>query len=176
MADAPIGQTAQAPQGAPALPREGLGSLEWWQGQITGAEEKIKKYAPAWKRNVSRQIGNPLETTPTADTVVVPLDFANVEQKKAQLYFQNPDVQLTAGPGHEAKADDLRAFTIVLNETLGPDGVDAETTMDEMLTDVLCPSGIGIVALGMHATVDGVKPVQVGQRPSPLLKLNLAAL
>src|SRR3990167_3012932 len=156
-----------SPQGPTPLPLDGSGSLEWWRSQIGGAEDKIKRYAETWKKNVRRQIGTPLETIPLVDTVVVPLDHANIEQKKAQLYFRNPDVQLTAAPGHDASADALQAFSAVLNEYLGPDGVDAETMTDELLTDVLCPSGIGFSVIGLDITVDGTKAVEVGTEDVP---------
>lgn len=152
----------QSAKGPAPLPLEGFGSRQWWDDQITAAEEKVKKYAPGWKKNIARLIGHPLDIMPTADTVVVPLDHANVEQKKALLYFKNPEVQLTAAPGHQAQADAVQAFGTLLNKYLGPDGVDAESTMDELLTDVLCPSGIGWIVLGLDVTEDGTKPVIVG--------------
>lgn len=160
------GQTpATGPQATP-LPPDGFGSLDFWKGQITAGEEKIAKYAEAWKKNVQHQIGTPLEIAPTTDTVVVPLDHANIEQKKAQIYFRNPDVQLTAAPGHDASADALQAFSALVNEYLGPDGVDAETMADEVLTDVLCPSGIGFSVLGIEIAQDGTMQEQVGTRPA----------
>mgnify|MGYP001585291382 CR=1 FL=1 len=157
------------PQGRPPapLPSEGFGSLDFWKDQITAAEAKIQRYAPAWKQNVQRQIGTPLEIAPKTDIVVVPLDHANIEQKKATIYFRNPEVQLVAAPGHDASADALQAFSVVLNEYLGPDGVDAETMADELLTDVLCPSGIGFSVIGLDVATDGVRPVEVGQRAVP---------
>lgn len=144
---------------------EGFGSLAWFREQITAAEDKIQRYEKAWKRNIASYTNKPLTLMPTQDTVVVPLDFANVEQKKAQLYFQNPDVTLVAAPGHEAQAEAIQAFGVVLNETLGSDGVDAETMMEEMLTDVLCPSGLGFTTMGIEITTDGTIPQVVGERP-----------
>lgn len=161
-----MAETGSAAQKPSPLPQDGFGSLEFWKSQITGAEEKIKRYSSAWKKNIQRQIGQPLDLIPVTDTVVIPIDHANIEQKKAQLYFKNPDVQLLAAPGHDASADALQAFSAVLNEYLGPDGVDAEAMMDELLSDVLCPSGIGFSVLGLDVTQDGTKPVQVGERPA----------
>lgn len=167
------GETPQTlgPQAAPPLPlpAEGLGSLDFWKSQITAAEAKIQKYAEAWKKNVRRQIGTPLEAMPKSDTVVVPLDHANIEQKKAQIYFRNPDVQLVAAPGHESSEDALQGFSAVVNEYLGGDGVDAETMADELLTDVMCPSGIGVSVLGLETAIDGTKPVEVGTEDVPAI-------
>lgn len=156
-----------APSAPAPLPREGFGSLEWWRGQITAAEDKIDRYKGAWKKNISRQIGQPLEVMPQTDTVVVPIDHANIEQKKALLYFRNPDVQLVAAPGHEAEADVLQSFSAVVNEVLGADGVDSETMTDELLTDVLCPAGIGFSVIGLDVTTDGTEPMQIGTQETP---------
>ena len=153
--------------GPAPLPSDGHGSLAFWKSQITAAEDKIKLYAPAWKKNIAQQIGTPLDLRPTTDTIVIPIDHANIEQKKALLFFKNPDVQLLPAPGHDASADVLRAFSAVLNEYLGPDGVDAEALMEELLADVLCPSGIGFSVLGIDITTDGTTPVVVGQREVP---------
>lgn len=159
--------TPGQPAAQPQMPAEGFGSLPWWKDQIEASEEKIKRYTKRWKVNVDRYLAQPLTIAPAVDTVVVPLDFANVEQKKALLYFRNPDVDLSAAPGHEAQADAIQAFRHLLNETLGPDGVDAETMMDELLSDVLCPSGIGFSVLGMEVTTDGTTQMQMGTEPSP---------
>lgn len=152
------------PKGPAPLPVEGLGSRDWWTTQITASDEKIAKKMPAWRQNLDAYL---LQNQPVskADTVHVPLDFANVEQKKALLYFKNPEVQLTAAPGHDAQAGAVQAFGVVLNELLGPDGIDAETCMDEMLMDVLCPSGIGVVVLGLDITTDGTQQIQTGTQP-----------
>lgn len=162
-------QAPQAPgsqQGPAPLPPDGFGSLAWWQSQIRASEEKVKRYEPSWKKNVAQLTATPLQIRPTVDTVVVPIDFANVEQKKAQLYFKNPEVQLSAAPGYESKADAVQAFGYLLNETLGPDVVDAEAMMDEMLTDVLCPSGMGVTVLGIELAQDGTKQIQIGEQPA----------
>lgn len=160
------------------LPAEGYGSLQWFREQIRASEDKIARYAPSWKKNLRQLTATPLDLTPKTDTVIVPLDFANVEQKKAQLYFRNPEVQLTAAPGHEARADAVQAFGHLLNETLGPDGVDAEAMMDEVLTDVLCPAGFGCTVLGIDLTQDGTEQIQVGEKPveQPGAVLNLTPM
>lgn len=169
MTQTPIGarEPAQDPATPRPLPAEGCGSKAWWDDQITAAEEKIKRKADGWKQNVNSYLAQPLSIAPAKDTVIVPIDYANVEQKKARLYFRNPEVQLIAAPGHDAQEDAVQAFGVLLNETLGPDGVDAEAMMDEMLTDVLCPAGIGITVLGMEATIDGKKPVITGYQDTP---------
>lgn len=163
-----MADSATQPTKGPApLPAEGLGSREWWNTQITASDDKIATKKPHWRANLDAYL---LQNQPKGkgDTVYVPLDFANVEQKKALLYFKNPEVQLTAAPGYQGLAPAVQAFGNVLNEVLGPDGVDAETCMDEMLMDVLCPAGIGVVVLGFEVTVDGTEPIQTGTKPGPL--------
>ena len=117
------------------LPAEGRGSLEYWQGQIAAAEEHrthIKEQD--WDPAVQSYQAKTLTIRPEHDTVVVPKDFANVERKKAELFFQNPEVHLKAKlPGLE---DAVQIFQAVLNHHLGPDGVDAGAMMTVCVTDV----------------------------------------
>ena len=72
--------------GPAPLPADGHGSLAFWKSQITAAEEKIKLYAPAWKKNIAQQLGTPLDLRPTTDTVVIPIDHANIEQKRRSCF------------------------------------------------------------------------------------------
>ena len=107
--------TTQAPT---PLATEGGGSLKWWKSQITASEEKIQRYAKAWKQNIDQQTGHPLTATPTSDTVVIPIDHANIEQKKALLAFKKLSVQMIAAPGHEVHRPVLQAFSAVVSPAM----------------------------------------------------------
>ena len=79
----------------PLPPDQEHGSLSYWQRQIQCAEDKRKEYKERdWDRNVQAYQGKTLETRLDYDVVTVPKDFANVERKKAELFFQNPAVNL----------------------------------------------------------------------------------
>jgi len=143
------------------LPKEGHGSLSYWQDQIQSADEKRLRYKEQeWDKNVQYYLGRTLDALPQQDTVVVPKDFANVERKKAELFFQNPDVTLTPKmPGLE---DAVFKFQAVLNQKLGPDGVDAGTMMTETTFDA-CMTGMLCSKIGYESFSDGTLPVQIGE-------------
>src|ERR1700749_529902 len=48
----------------------------------------------SWKKNVTAYMGRVLDKLPKDHVVNVPLEFAFVESKKAQLAFQVPEVHL----------------------------------------------------------------------------------
>lgn len=156
------------PLAALPLADDGANSLEAWKTRIDASQKTIERLKDEqWDRNLDRYLAKkPLAAT--LDTVIVPKDYANVEQKKAQLFFQVPDVQLEAAePLAQGKEDAIAIFEKVLDFQLGPHGVNVETVIDENLTDGLCPAGIFASKIGYEATVDGTKSVQVGQQPDP---------
>ena len=75
-----------------------------------------------------------------------------MERKKADLFFQRPDVSAVPSPlmaGQEALLD---THTQILNEKLGLDGVHAKHVVHQALFDALCPSGTGWTVMGYEAT------------------------
>jgi hypothetical protein len=157
------GRYNDAPEILP-LEAEGRGSLTYWRKEADAALERLKQFRTAWNRNLASYRMQSLDLTPTTDTVVVPRDFANVEQKGSQLFFQVPDVHLTAKQADKAEA--VRVFQAVLNHYLSEDEVDALTVMNEVIFDALCPSGLMVSKLGYESFEQGTAPVVVGQRPA----------
>lgn len=134
-----------------------------WKARLTASVEPIKRIIAQGKVHTQRYQGKTLAAVPGTDTIVVPLDYSYTEQKKAQVFFQVPELHL------EAKRPDCEAAAplsqSVINDALGPYGVHAKAMMFETLTDVLCPTGFGVTVLGYTPTQDGTKPLVVGQRP-----------
>ena len=107
----------------------------WW-------EANLKKYAPSASDD-PEQYGSELNTN---------RDFTLVERKKADLFYQRPDVSAVPSPlfaGQEALLD---THTQILNEQLGLDGVNAKDLVHRVLFDVLCPSGTGWTVMGYEST------------------------
>ena len=138
---------------------------EFWKAQIKAATDKRQKYVEQWRGNIQRYLAKTLTETPKTDTIVVPLDYANTEQKKALLFFKVPEVQLS--PKRPAYDQAVPLFQAVLNHYLGRHGVDARTMMNESLFDSICPAGLAVTMIGYEPTVDGERPVQVGTQPDP---------
>lgn len=156
------------------LPAEGYGSLDYWLDQIQGSQDKRKEYKLVWDKNIQSYLSKPLQSLPEHDTVTVPKDFSNVERKKADLFFQLPEVHLVPKmPGLE---DAVSVFQAVLNHKLGSDGVDAFGMMSEVTFDALCPSGLLVSKIGYESFQDGMKDVQVGEQVISPEQPNVGAI
>lgn len=142
------------------LPAEGFGSFAWWQDAIEAATKKRDEKLPGMKKNVQRYLG---EYAGSPDDVHVNVDFYNTEQKKAQLFFRTPDMQLTAKRPECVGA--VPVFQAVLNHYLGPQKTNVAAMMDESLFDLLCPAGLRACKIGYEATEDGQVLIQVGMKP-----------
>jgi len=141
-------------------------TVEYWRAQITAAEEKRDPLVTEWRNNVQRYLAKTLPIQPKAHTVVVPLDYANTEQKKAQLFFRVPELHLKATrPEYEGA---VPVFQAVVNHYLGRHGVDAKTMMDEVLFDALCPSGLAVTKIGYEPTIHGMRTVPDPQTGLPM--------
>lgn len=131
-----------------------------WRRRLDLSEEVAKKYHQEWQDNLDAYAGKPLKSIPSSDWVNVNLDAALVEIKKAQLFFQNPDVRLKASePLMEGRQSAISLHETVINEMLGPDHVDAIQMIDPTLVAVLT-TGLGPTKLGYEATtVEVEQPV-----------------
>lgn len=149
-----MAEQMQNPMVTVDLPVEGQHAPGAWKARITSAKQRMEPIIKRGQENVRRYQVQHLDYDPKADTVVVPKDFANVEQKKPQLFFQSPEIQLRPTlPGLEAAA---LKFQAVVNEKLGPDGADAKSMVGEVLFDVLCPTGFGVSKIGFEAVTEPV--------------------
>lgn len=146
------------------LPEEGLGSLEYWQGEISASDDQIKTLLQEWRTNLNRYQNKPLKTTPSEDTIWVPKDYALTERKKPLLWFQLPDVACTPNPGHAPVNTIAPIFAAVLNHYLRhPHEFHANVVMTEVVFDAICPAGLMVCKLGYDAYTDGTLPMQVPQ-------------
>ena len=153
--------TTPAPDLKVPLPLNGRGSDSWWGDQVTQAKKRRKKELPLWKANLDRYRGvkPQLSGFNRRDVVGVNIEFSKTEAKKSQLFFQQPDVQLTPRQGQTAEA--VALFREVLNFYLGPDEINAASLVDEILLDVLCPAGLGFTKIGFEeALIQKQLPVQ----------------
>ncbi len=143
--------------------------MGWWWAQIDRDERVREKLAPLWKQNLNRYKGSApnLYGIQSTETTTVNIDFANTEAKKSQLFFQTPNLNLAAKrQGDIAIAPIAQALT---NGFLDHE-IDAFQTTQEVLTDVICPSGIGFVEIGYQA-YEGTpiqEPVMVPGPPDPM--------
>lgn len=158
-----VGQLGPSP--VLPLPPTGKHSLASWRSRVKVAQEKLEPVVAAGKVNIQRYRGKVLKVVPTDDTVVVPLDFAYTEQKKATLFPRSPQIlALEKQPQYAAAAPLVQA---VANDMLGPDEMNAPRMLEEALFDALCPTGFAITKIGYESIVNGIKTVPVGTQLAP---------
>lgn len=135
-----------------------------WRARLTAGREVAKELVKEGRKSLARYTAHTLKTKPTQHTVVVPLDYASVEQKKAQL-FQVPEM---IADGRTPDAEPMAPlYAAITNYNLGPEGVNASAMMFEAQTDVLV-QGYAVTKIGYENVVDGKKPMPTGQMiPDP---------
>jgi len=154
------------------LPAEGKGSYTYWKKEVDASVERLTQFKPEWDRNVMSYRAKPLTKMPHEDAVVVPRDFALVEQKAAQLFFRTPEVRLTTRI--KAVQDPVQVFQDILNYYLSEDEAGSMAMMNETLFDALCPAGILCSVIGYETFVDGVQRPPTGNMiPDPKWKPTL---
>jgi len=163
MLDSDVPQALPADDEGPTthlpLSQEDIGK---WKRRLEQSKRLREPFIDEWKDAVQAYLGKPLTKDPTRDTVIVPKEFAFLEQKKAQLAFQVPEVQLKPKrPGLEGA---VSVFQSALNYEMGPDGANVKATIDECLFDVLA-CGIAAEKIGYQAVV-GTHDVM---QPQPVL-------
>jgi len=150
--------------------------LAEWREQIANAREVRKRVSSWWDANLKAyapsQDGNP---DTYAGDINTNRDFTLVERKKADLFYQKPDLTLIPSPlmvGQEAL---LETHAELLNAKLSLDDVDLETLVDQVLFDILCTAGTGWTVMGYEAATVPVKTeVPDGETPQPGSMLGLA--
>lgn len=143
--------------------------LAFWRGEVDRATRIGEQQHPRWQENLNYYVGTPLGTEPTSDYVNVNVDFYQVEQKGAQLFFETPELQMTPGVGFDPSAQGVVAFRALLNALLGPDQIDALTTVLKAIKDCTATSGVGATVIGYQPTI---QPVDQTPVPGAILGLS----
>ncbi len=122
------------------LPLNGVGSEAFWRQEIERAEARKKPEITKWRENLRRYEGETPKTS-DSDSIPVNIDFSNTEQKKSQLFFKAPDLYLE--PLQPNLQDAALLFQNVLNNQLGPDGINVLETVEACLFNAVCVSAVG---------------------------------
>src|SRR5499427_7404720 len=144
------GQDSYQPGQPIAMTQDQLGI---WMGRIERARARRKLVEDEWQKNLDAYQGVPLSERPSKDWVNPNTDFADVEQKKAQLFFTTPEVHcIPKEPIGVPLTNVILIKQAVLNDKLGPNGVDAKRLIDKVTFDALCPAGWGATKIGYEVT------------------------
>lgn len=192
-----VGQSkaVDVPEAGPNDAR-GRKPVGYWRQQVALALQARRVHEPWWDANLKAYAPSP-EQSPDryGEHVNTNRDFVLVERKKADLFYQRPEVTLQPSPlleqprpqldsltgqpvrdpqtGQPVLVSDLPALAAheqLVNEHLGPDRVDAVLMVHQALFDVLCTSGIGWTVMGYESVT-----VPVAQ-PDPRLPPELGVM
>lgn len=149
--------------------------LAQWRGAISQAREareRAMRWADANLKRYAPSAGD--DPDGYGERINTNRDFTLVERKKADLFYQRPDVTAVPSPLMVDHPELLDVHTQILNEKLGPDGVDIESLVERVLFDILCPSGTGWTIMGYEsATVPTEMEVPDGETTLPGAVLGL---
>jgi hypothetical protein len=120
-------------------------TLQGWKGRIDAASKRTEKFNDLWQKQQSAYGGTPLDEAPAEDTCMVNKDMPRVKQKVAQLFYQVPEIHLKPKAPQWQPAASI--FQAVINHKLKNE-IGVVSTVDEVLTDVIAVSGIGVSKVG----------------------------
>jgi hypothetical protein len=130
------------------LPRTGVGSVSFFLNALRDSDDRIRPEITRWKNDLaSYNGGKPILHGFTQDEVVnVNVPFYTAENKQPQLFYTTPYVQAEAVSA--ALRDKETLVQTIINQELGPKGVDCEATMDCVCKDVLVTAGLSPTKIG----------------------------
>ncbi len=144
------------------MPNENIPMTEdqmqsFWS-EIESAERVRKEWEKWWEANLEAYSPKPTKDPKAFGADInTNRDYQLTEQKKAQLFFQTPEMTVKASPLMMGQEDAILAHQDILNEMLGDDGVNAKGMVDEALFDVLCPAGFGVTKMGYENVTEMVE-------------------
>lgn len=137
-------QTPQVPMTADALKE--------WRGNLEKARQVRKTVEAWWDANVKEYAPSPNDNPATYGALLnTNRDFTLVERKKADLFYQQPDIQAIPSPLMSGQEAILDTHTAILQTLLGVDRVYVKDLVHRMLFDVLCPAGTGWGVMGYES-------------------------
>lgn len=142
----PIDSAPQAPEfGLPWTPQD----TERWRARIAASDAIMRDLLVQAKKNIAAYLNRNLMSAPVDDLVSVPATTWYLDNKRSQLFFRVPEVVLT--PKKPTAEPNTHLAQAVVNEYLGPERAHIKTVMDEVIFDLLCPMGFGVLKVGYEA-------------------------
>jgi hypothetical protein len=166
---------------------------KFWKEQISLALQKRQRYEAWWDACNLKAYAPWLKSTPEAygSDIHTNRTFTLVERKKADLFYQKPDVTLQPTPLSEGPITDemgqpllgppdpqsgqqqpilasaaLSAHEEIVNEKLGDDGIDATEMMDAVLFDIVCTQAVGFTKMGYESYTVPQEVARPADRPA----------
>src|SRR5687768_8083156 len=155
---------------------------KFWRDQIALALSVRQEHEVWWDANDRAYAPKATDSPDTyGGQINTNRDYTLVERKKADLFYQRPEVTLQPSPlldgpitGPDGQplmgppdaqgqaqpipsAVALQAHQEIINELLGPDHVDATRMVHQTLFDVLDLSGVGFTKMGYESVTQAVE-------------------
>ena len=165
-------------------------SINWataapWKAEIERSKSVAEPYWSNWEDNLQAYIGKSkdavLAQADNRDYVNVPTDYTNIRVKVPQLFFDTPELQMTARGAFKAPrpaaqlpgqppappapdpAPIVAAHRALLNELLGPDEANVLQTIERAIKECLLTSGEGATKIAFYATTEDIPtPPEIG--------------
>jgi hypothetical protein len=123
--------------------------LKAWWGRIDASRALRKKASKWWESNLKAYAPSIDDSCDHYETEVnTNRDFTLVERKKADLFYQQPEVTLEPSPLMAGQEPLIEAHQHIVNELLGADGANVKPVAHQVLFDVLCTAGTGFTKIG----------------------------
>jgi hypothetical protein len=145
-----------------------------WMTRIDRAAQMAKQFHPVWERALKRYTDAKFDQD--RYDVNSLMDFRHVESKRAQLFYQTPEVQLVpTDPDHpEIPFEQLLPLRQkVLNHRLGANGTNAKRAVHETLFDAIATSGFMILKVGYENRVVNVTTMQQEMVDNEVVELEV---
>ena len=145
-----------------------------WATRIDRAALVAKQFYPQWERALKRYTDAKFDKD--RYDVNALMDFRHVESKRAQLFYQSPEVQLVPiDPDHpEVPFEQLLPLRQkVLNHRLGANGTQAKREVHATLFDAIATSGFMILKVGYENRVVNVTMTQPQQVEDDVVEMEV---
>lgn len=170
------------------------GSPLAWISELDRSRRVAEPHWTEWQANVDYYIGKTpnkinasaiLNDADSETYINVNADFYNVELKLAQLFYDQPNLQLSAkgefkprrpasqipGQPPQPQPDSgpiIAAHRALLTELLGPSHANVLTTIQKAIKDCLLSAGAGATKIGYNPTLQAVPMGPPASPPEPL--------
>ena len=152
-----------------------------WKSEVERSRNVAEPHWADWEENLQYYQGFSPDAAFAnqyrADWVNINADFVNCEVKLSQLFYEQPDLQLTAKGQFRTKPPAMQlpgqppvqqldgpaviqAHRQLLNELLGPDHADVLPTLHASIKDCLVTAGVGACKIGYAAAIQQTEPPQ----------------
>lgn len=149
-----------------------------WKSEIEHSRALAQSYWQGWQDNLDFYTGKSSDAAYVnksgGEFININADFTNVEVKGSQLFFEQPELQLTAkgafqtpppaapmpGQPPQPQLDGpsiIASHRELLSELLGSDHADALTTVQKAIKDCLATAGVGATKICYEAAMETIQ-------------------